>query len=40
MTASFTVNFPHGGDVVYLAYHYPYSYTKVNFNLEFGGLIG
>ena len=29
MTASFTVNFPHAGDVCYLAYHYPYSYTKL-----------
>ena len=29
MTASFTVTFPHEGDICYFAYHYPYSYTKL-----------
>ena len=34
MTASFTVNFPHSGDICYLAYHYPYSYTKLMTSLD------
>ena len=29
MTASFTVTFPHEGDICYFAYHYPYSYSKL-----------
>ncbi|CAL8081096.1 unnamed protein product [Calicophoron daubneyi] len=28
-TATFVVRFPHTGDVCYLAYHYPYTYTKL-----------
>ncbi len=28
-TASFTIVFPHTGDVCYLAYHYPYTYTRL-----------
>ena len=29
MTASFTVTFPHDGDICYFAYHYPYTYSKL-----------
>ena len=29
MTASFTVTFPHEGDICYFAYHYPYTYSKL-----------
>lgn len=29
MTASFTIEFPHEKDVCYLAYHYPYTYSKL-----------
>lgn len=28
-TATFVVHFPHTGDVCYLAYHYPYTYTQL-----------
>ncbi len=28
-TASFTVSFPYSSDVCYLAYHYPYTYTRL-----------
>ncbi|KAF5394856.1 hypothetical protein PHET_09884, partial [Paragonimus heterotremus] len=28
-TATFSIRFPHLGDVCYLAYHYPYSYTRL-----------
>ena len=36
-TATFTVTFQHAGDVCYLSYHYPYTYTslKVCMFLEF-----
>ncbi|XP_037085545.1 cytosolic carboxypeptidase 1-like [Pollicipes pollicipes] len=33
-TASFTVTFPHTGDVCYLAFHYPYTYTRLQTMLE------
>ena len=29
MTASFSIDFPHDGDICYLAYHYPYTYTRL-----------
>ena len=29
MTASFTIEFPHAEDVCYLAYHYPYTYSRL-----------
>jgi hypothetical protein len=29
MTASFTIEFPHDNDVCYLAYHFPYTYSKL-----------
>ena len=29
MTASFTIEFPHEEDVCYLAYHYPYTYSRL-----------
>lgn len=29
MTASFAVKFPHDDDVCYLAYHFPYTYSKL-----------
>ncbi|KAA0187412.1 Cytosolic carboxypeptidase 4 [Fasciolopsis buskii] len=28
-TATFHIRFPHTGDVCYLAYHYPYTYTRL-----------
>ncbi|KER28567.1 hypothetical protein T265_13549, partial [Opisthorchis viverrini] len=28
-TTTFTIQFPHTGDVCYLAYHYPYTYTRL-----------
>ena len=28
-TASFSINFPHDADVCYLAFHYPYTYTRL-----------
>ncbi|KAH9487523.1 Cytosolic carboxypeptidase 1, partial [Bulinus truncatus] len=28
-TATFTINFPHSGDVCYLSYHYPYTYSAL-----------
>ncbi|KAJ1525658.1 hypothetical protein ONE63_008876 [Megalurothrips usitatus] len=28
-TTTFTIKFPHAGDVCYLAYHYPYTYTQL-----------
>ncbi|THD24132.1 Cytosolic carboxypeptidase 1 [Fasciola hepatica] len=28
-TATFQIRFPHTGDVCYLAYHYPYTYTRL-----------
>ncbi|VDP64723.1 unnamed protein product [Schistosoma curassoni] len=28
-TATFTISFPYTGDVCYLAYHYPYTYTRL-----------
>ena len=34
MTASFTITFPHDGDICYLAYHYPYTYSRLKTNLE------
>lgn len=34
MTASFTITFPHDGDVCYLAYHYPYTYSRLRSKLE------
>ncbi|RXG59360.1 Cytosolic carboxypeptidase 1 [Armadillidium vulgare] len=30
-TVSMTIKFPHSNDVVYLAYHYPYTFTKLQF---------
>ncbi len=29
MTASFSIEFPHENDVCYLAYHFPYTYSKL-----------
>ena len=29
LTTSFTIDFPHDDDVCYLAYHYPYTYTRL-----------
>ena len=34
MTASFTITFPHEGDVCYLAYHYPYTYSRLRAKLD------
>ncbi|CAB4062986.1 AGTPBP1 [Lepeophtheirus salmonis] len=34
MTASFTIEFPYDNDVVYLAYHYPYTYTRLRVMLD------
>ena len=34
MTASFTITFPHDGDICYLAYHYPYTYSRLKANLD------
>ena len=34
MTASFTLNFPHANDVCYLAYHFPYTYTRLRAKLD------
>ena len=34
MTASFTINFPHEGDICYLAYHYPYTYSRLRSKLD------
>jgi len=34
MTASFTITFPHDGDVCYLAYHYPYTYSRLRAKLD------
>ena len=34
MTASFTLNFPHANDVCYLAYHFPYTYTRLRTKLD------
>ena len=28
-TASFSIRFPHDADVCYLAFHYPYTYTRI-----------
>lgn len=29
LTTSFTINFPHSYDVCYLAYHFPYTYSRL-----------
>ena len=34
MTASFTITFPHDGDICYLAYHYPYTYSRLRSKLD------
>lgn len=34
MTASLTITFPHDGDICYLAYHYPYTYSRLKANLD------
>lgn len=28
-TTTFSIKFPHPGDVCYVAYHYPYTYTQL-----------
>ncbi|VDQ14323.1 unnamed protein product, partial [Trichobilharzia regenti] len=33
-TASFVIRFPYAGDVCYLAYHYPYTYTRLLIDLN------
>ncbi|XP_033221250.1 cytosolic carboxypeptidase 4-like isoform X2 [Belonocnema kinseyi] len=33
LTTSFTVTFPHGYDVCYLAYHFPYTYSQLMTNI-------
>ena len=37
-TASFSVSFPHDADVCYLAFHYPYTYTRMR--VSFSGWSG
>ena len=32
-TLSFDFMFPHGADTVYIAYHYPYTYTRLRAEL-------
>ncbi len=34
MTASFSVTFPHDRDICYLAYHFPYTYTRLRATLN------
>ena len=33
-TASFELEFPYAGDTCYLAYHYPYTYTRLRADLR------
>lgn len=33
-TATFTVVFPHSHDICYIAYHYPYTYTRLKASLN------
>ena len=33
MTVTFSVTFPHDGDICYLAYHYPYTYSRLMVSL-------
>ncbi|CAL1528008.1 unnamed protein product [Lymnaea stagnalis] len=33
-TTTFTLTFPHAGDVCYLSYHYPYTYTALKTHLK------
>lgn len=33
-TASFCLTFPHEGDICYVAYHYPYTYSQLRADLE------